>query len=497
MPRNLLTLGLLLLVSGVANAQGRTYTVHSGDTISSLADRFGVSPKALVALNGLDHRHKLKQGDMLRLPSGKSSGNTQGTYAVRDGDIDWTIARKNGLSVAQLHGLNPGVNWNAIQPGQKLNVGGHAAKTTVAAKAATVKAGAHYTVREGDNDWTVASKLGVSAKTLRTLNPSTNFAHLQIGATLSIPGSTASAPSGQIKTRTVAIKGEDVVLRAEATSDSKRLATVDHGVRGKVLDRDGDWYRLKFASGRTGWMRGDFLRSATGSELAVREGFPAKATLVAAKPAPKKTVVAVAKPKPAVRKTLVAMLTPKPHVFSSRMVAMQRTAKAKTKPSAASRVQGSVASRAQSWRGVRYRYGAMSRNATDCSGFTTQVFHSVGVSLPRTSGEQASVGAKVDRGSLQAGDLVFFHTVRGKRVGHVGIYMGNGKFIHASSGGGKVMVSSLSDGYYNNRFVTARRIHGAKIQGQQAVKAAQKSQEEQKSLPDVLPDTVEDSEITR
>ena len=59
---------------------------------------------------------------------------------------------------------------------------------------------------------------------------------------------------------------------------------------------------------------------------------------------------------------------------------------------------------------------------------------------------------------MSKGDLVFFHTGRGHRVTHVGIYMGSGKFIHASSGGGKVQVNDLSEGYYSNRFVTGRRV---------------------------------------
>jgi hypothetical protein len=61
---------------------------------------------------------------------------------------------------------------------------------------------------------------------------------------------------------------------------------------------------------------------------------------------------------------------------------------------------------------------------------------------------------------MKAGDLVFFHTARGHRVTHVGIYLGHGKFIHASSGGGKVQVNSLADGYYSHRLVTARRVKG-------------------------------------
>jgi cell wall-associated NlpC family hydrolase len=117
-----------------------------------------------------------------------------------------------------------------------------------------------------------------------------------------------------------------------------------------------------------------------------------------------------------------------------------------------------VVARAQSWRGVRYRYGSASRSGTDCSGFTSQLYRTVGVSLPRTSRAQAQVGQRVGKGSLKSGDLVFFRTSRGNRISHVGIYQGNGKFIHASNPRGGVMVSSLSDGYYSKRFVTARRV---------------------------------------
>jgi cell wall-associated NlpC family hydrolase len=117
-----------------------------------------------------------------------------------------------------------------------------------------------------------------------------------------------------------------------------------------------------------------------------------------------------------------------------------------------------ILEKANSMRGVRYHWGEASRSGTDCSGFTSQVFKSQGVRLPRTSREQASVGQRVSHNDLKPGDLVFFHTTRGHRVSHVGIYVGHGKFIHASSGGGKVQVNSLADGYYAHRLVTARRV---------------------------------------
>ncbi|MEJ5170871.1 MAG: C40 family peptidase, partial [Fimbriimonadales bacterium] len=119
---------------------------------------------------------------------------------------------------------------------------------------------------------------------------------------------------------------------------------------------------------------------------------------------------------------------------------------------------GSVLGTAFAMRGTRYRYGASSRSAVDCSGFTRLVFQRHGVSLPHSSRAQANVGVSVPKSQLQKGDLVFFKTNRGTRINHVGIYIGDGKFIHASSGGGKVQVNSLNEGYYAKRFAGARRV---------------------------------------
>ena len=123
-----------------------------------------------------------------------------------------------------------------------------------------------------------------------------------------------------------------------------------------------------------------------------------------------------------------------------------------------------IVERAESFAGVRYRYGQMSRSGTDCSGFTSQVYRGLGVKLPRSSRDQARVGVPVTGGKMKPGDLVFFRTTRANRISHVGIYVGANKFIHASSGGGRVQVSSLNDRYYHNRFVAARRMVKTKQQ---------------------------------
>jgi hypothetical protein len=110
--------------------------------------------------------------------------------------------------------------------------------------------------------------------------------------------------------------------------------------------------------------------------------------------------------------------------------------------------------------GTRYRWGGTTPAGFDCSGFTGYVYSRNGKSLPRTASEQSKQGQKVSRDGLKEGDLVFFKTTRSDRVSHVGIYVGEGKFVHASSGGGRVRVNNLSDDYYSKRFAGARRVAG-------------------------------------
>ncbi|KUP21108.1 hydrolase [Paenibacillus sp. DMB5] len=106
--------------------------------------------------------------------------------------------------------------------------------------------------------------------------------------------------------------------------------------------------------------------------------------------------------------------------------------------------------------GTKYVSGGVSTNGFDCSGFTMYVFDKIGINLPHQSGSQYQMGTAISRDNLREGDLVFFNT-SGRGVSHVGIYVGDGKFAHASSSKG-VTISSLSDSYYVNRYVGAKRI---------------------------------------
>lgn len=109
------------------------------------------------------------------------------------------------------------------------------------------------------------------------------------------------------------------------------------------------------------------------------------------------------------------------------------------------------------WYGVRYRTGGNTKSGVDCSGFTVAVYSAVfGIMLPRVSREQYRISRKISTTGLQQGDLVFFNT-NGRGVSHVGIYLGNNKFIHASVSKG-VMVNDLFEPYYLRRYIGAGRI---------------------------------------
>ena len=113
---------------------------------------------------------------------------------------------------------------------------------------------------------------------------------------------------------------------------------------------------------------------------------------------------------------------------------------------------------ARTFVGTPYRSGGTTYRGVDCSGFVFAVYRQFDIRLPRTSLDQSRIGKPIDRGDLEPADLVFFKTSKRASVTHVGIYIGAGKFIHASTSSREVRVDALSDRYYKKNFTVARRI---------------------------------------
>lgn len=116
----------------------------------------------------------------------------------------------------------------------------------------------------------------------------------------------------------------------------------------------------------------------------------------------------------------------------------------------------SITHTAMRFLGVPYVWGGTSFNGVDCSGFVQTVFQRNGITLPRTADGQFEVGKPVAMAELEPGDLVFFETYAAG-ASHVGIFLGGGRFIHASSSDG-VRVDALAEDYYANRYIGARRL---------------------------------------
>lgn len=113
---------------------------------------------------------------------------------------------------------------------------------------------------------------------------------------------------------------------------------------------------------------------------------------------------------------------------------------------------------AESYAGSKYVSGGSSPSGFDCSGFTQYVYGKCGITLSRTSYTQATQGTAVNKSELQPGDLLLFHYYGSSSIGHVGIYVGNGKFIHAANSNRGVVYDSIESGYYADNYAGARRL---------------------------------------
>ena len=107
--------------------------------------------------------------------------------------------------------------------------------------------------------------------------------------------------------------------------------------------------------------------------------------------------------------------------------------------------------------GAPYRYGGADSTGFDCSGLVYYSFQKIGIALPRDTGSLKETGDEVDPNELVKGDLLFFDQ-EGKKSSHVGIYLGEGRFVHAPSTGGKVRTDNLHLAYWRKHFIGARRI---------------------------------------
>ena len=272
-------------------------------------------------------------------------------------------------------------------------------------------AGKLYKIRKGDTLWEIAAKHHTTVGKIAKANAINENAALALGKTISIPTNSASVSSNRAKinacqtTALVHTNVDAVCLRSGPGTGSERISVLAKGSTGKILANKGKWTKVAFSDGTCGYIYSSLLANGAGTISSVE------------------------------------------HIRTDAI----SSAKADL-PRNDSLIQTALACR-----GARYRRGGTSRGGFDCSGFTRYIFAKYGVKLPHSSAAQAGLGKPVSKSELQSGDLVFFRTYR-RTISHVGIYIGDGRFVHAATYGRGVTVDLLNSSYYAPRYRGARRV---------------------------------------
>ncbi len=223
------------------------------------------------------------------------------------------------------------------------------------------------------------------------------------------------------------IASAQVNFRKETSTDSEVIDTLSQNTKVEVIETDGEWSKVKYKN---------------------QEGYIATRLL-----SDKKIEISN-------RSSTSRMATAKKENNTTTMQTNNEQPKTSNNTATSdSSKKSELVAYAKQFLGCKYVYGGTSPSGFDCSGFTQYVYKHFGYSLSRSSSAQSSNGTYVEKSNLQMGDLLFFtnHST-GKGIGHVGIYIGNNQFIHASSEKTGVKISELNSSYYQKRYVTARRI---------------------------------------
>jgi cell wall-associated NlpC family hydrolase len=285
-----------------------------------------------------------------------------------------------------------------------------------------------YTIQPKDTLYSIAKSNHISVSDLQKANGIGENDLLKIGRDIKIPsGKTSSDESVKsvrtAKSRQIKSASSAKIVKSAKSKPSKRkssafygicrkdgsdvwqennlVASLDKGARVEILDRDDGEYKVRLSNGKTGWILENWVTMKD-----TRRSFP----------------------------------------MSDRSVSSSGTS------------CGDIVQVAMAYKGSRYSRGGMTSRGFDCSGFVKFLYKSKGISLPHSSSAQFGCGQSISRSELQPGDVVFFAGTYRPGISHVGLYIGDNKFIHASTSRGGVRVDDLSSAYYSSKFAGAKRI---------------------------------------
>ncbi len=469
------------------------YVVKSGETLFTIARAHHTSIKAVLEANNLDRNAVIKAGQNLIVPTNTYFPNGQtasmavshpspvaplatpspvkGTYVVGKGDTLFSIARKNHVVISKLMRMNGLGLTDSLRVGQVLKISASSTfvptnlikkptKKAVEKRELPVGAMPSYTVKRGDTLWRIARKHHLTLAEIRKLNKMHKKDQIRTGMVLAVGKAVRPKP----KTYKVK-KGDTLWLIAKKNNMSTRkLRSLNHMRRKDRIHRG---------------MVLALSKDAVLPQSKKTKTIIAKLKKKGAKQSEIEAVLAKVKRSKRKNPNITAILAQVKRDKKKKQIETPLRITKKTKRKKKSRLGSAMATlngrgssgRSRSTRtirvakrylGRRYVWGAVGPRSFDCSGFTQYVMRkSKGVRIPRVSRKQAYYGKYVSRSHLRAGDLIFFDTSRRRRgyVNHVGIYIGNHKFIHASSARHRVVITSLDRPFYSARFKWGRRVN--------------------------------------
>lgn len=244
-------------------------------------------------------------------------------------------------------------------------------------------------------------------------------------------GTVAETPAekpAEPTTKTGYVNVSSAYVRKDGSKSAEILTSLNLNNEVTILNEKDGWYEIKLSNG-TGYIFAELV-SDKKTEVTSRSSISRTAN--------------------ATTKTTTQTETKK-QTTTTKKTAQSATGTASAKAQ-------DVVSFAKKYVGYKYVYGGSGPTSFDCSGFTMYVFKQYGVSLPHNARTQSNYGKYVSRSNLQPGDLLIFNNYANNSIGHAGIYIGNGKFVHAANSKSGVIISSMDSGYYSARFVEGRRL---------------------------------------
>jgi peptidoglycan DL-endopeptidase LytE len=374
----------------------RTYTVADGDSLASIARSFSLSLDTLKAANPNVAADRLEVGQSLVILPGDGL-----VHIVAAGDSLKKIADRYSVKSDQIADVNKIDDPGKLDAGRMLFIPANLNAKTGSDGDADGKADPRtYKVQSGDTLWSVSQRFGVEPTIIMLDNNISDPKSVVAGSRL----------------RILPAKGvESVVLQSgETMADLAGRYQIDLGT---LMDYNQ-------------------LDSADAAKAGARIVIPQ----TNAKPAQPPEAAASTSPS-----------TSKSQLAAASVITSQLTAPSSDKGQL-------IASTAMKYLGARYVFGGTSPTGFDCSGFAYFVQKSAGLNVGRTLWQQFNTGARVAKSQLQVGDEVFFANTYMPGLSHAGIFLGEGKFIHANNERTGVTVSRLDDDYWANRFVGAARI---------------------------------------